>query len=116
MAFENWKKSVQAALRFDRRVGASDEWKGRRGMITIWKFEFPVENKIMIEIPAGANVLSVGTQSPRKICLWAMVKTDAPIEKRVFHIRGTGQSVDDLPKFLGSVFDGLFVWHVFGDN
>ena len=45
--------------------------------------------------------------------LWAMVDSDLPLEKRIFHIVGTGSvfpagEID----YIGTVMDGPFVWHI----
>jgi hypothetical protein len=81
----------------------------------IWKFEFEVADRVEVEMPEGAFVLSAGVQNPGKICVWAIVNPDARKQKRIFQVRGTGHEVFMVManKFVGTVFDGVFVWHVF---
>lgn len=50
------------------------------------------------------------------ICVWAMVNPDAEKVPRQFLICGTGGPMPDrVGEFIGTVFGGPFVWHVF-DN
>ena len=85
--------------------------------IKIWKFEFPVNDVAWVRMPEGAKVLCVGTQQPNHICLWALVDPDTVVTERKFLVRGTGHElVAAGENYLGTVFDGPFVWHVFGDN
>ena len=88
-------------------------------MIAIWKFEFEVADLVEIEMPAQYRILCVGSQKPRHICIWTMVDTEVTLIKRRFHIRGTGQPIDiTFPDvdYIGTAFDGPFVWHVFDGN
>jgi hypothetical protein len=85
--------------------------------MTIWKFEFEVADAVSVTMPQGAKVIHVGTQNPYHICLWAMVNPESPVEIRNFCVRGTGHSIAGITHpHLGSVKDGPFVWHVFGEN
>jgi len=84
--------------------------------LVVWKFEFEVIDEPEIEMPVGAKVLSVGTQRPRMICLWAACDPKAAKERRNFHVRGTGHPLNCEGPFIGSVLDGPFVWHIFGKN
>lgn len=86
--------------------------------LTIYKYEFKVDDEVMVRMPLGAKVLSVGIQQPRRICLWAIVDSfdvhqgAMPVDRR-FKVRGTGQPLGEVGRFVGTVIDGLFVWHVF---
>jgi hypothetical protein len=84
--------------------------------MVIWKFQLDRVDSQQISMPKEAQVLSVAMQHGN-ICIWATVSPDAPNEDRVFEIRGTG---NPLPAdfyedriFIGTVFDGPYVWHVF---
>lgn len=82
-------------------------------MRTIWKFTLQPE--CSIEMPSGAEVLSVREQG-ETICLWALVDPEATVEMRRFVVLGTGHSVPDQPlRFLGTAHlaGGAFVFHVF---
>lgn len=64
----------------------------------IWKF--PLLDKI--EMPAGAEVLSVQMQHGQA-CLWAVVDPAAQRETRRFCIHGTGSGFDhDHGRFVGT--------------
>ena len=80
---------------------------------TIWKFELLFQDDQFVDMPIGANVVAVGMQ--HGICfVWAMVDSEASIEPRRVHIAGTGHPIPaDVGAYVGMVFDGPFVWHVF---
>ena len=85
-------------------------------MITIFKYEI-VGSVNEIELPKGAEVLSVAFQS-HKIFMWAKVDTEAKTEIRNFEVFGTGHKMTrDMGidyKFIGTAHmsNGL-VFHVF---
>lgn len=98
-------------------------------MKTIWKFPLPIE-ACVLEMPRGAIILALQTQwiiAPRPYrlekderetfpCLWAIVDTEAPKEKRRFETFGTGHLFPDNPgKYIGTfqLLDGRFIGHVF---
>lgn len=86
-------------------------------MKTIWKFECKVEDRFTLEMPEGARILSLQTQG-QVPCLWALVDTDTPLEKRYFRLLGTGHPVDfSVPRhvFHGTfqLFGGSLVFHLF---
>lgn len=79
---------------------------------TIWKFILQPECEV--EIPKGAQILSVREQDV-DICLWALVDPAAEKQRRRFVGFGTGDDVPDRPMtFLGTVhLGGGMVFHVF---
>jgi hypothetical protein len=87
---------------------------------TIWKFPIPREmneyGDVSVTMPWGAHVLSAGVQN-NTICVWAEVKPDDIIKSetsRNFGIRATGGLLTgDETAFVGTVFQGHFVWHVY---
>lgn len=88
-------------------------------MKTIWKFPLRVADKQTIEMPAGAQILSVQSQG-ETACLWARVDSDAPKEPRVVAIFGTGHAMpeDEITfklKFISTfqMLDGALVFHAF---
>lgn len=92
-------------------------------MRTICKFEFEAIDTAQVSIPVGFKILHVGVQRPRAICVWAEVDSDnVPVEVN-FRIVGTGHPTDRVPmdhvpkefKYIGTVLDSPFVWHVYGD-
>lgn len=100
-------------------------------MKTIWKFQLPPHpgHGVWIEIvemPVGARPLSahlqpVGGWSPEppswrstRITIWAEVDVDQKdLELRHFAVIGTGWQYPGARTFLGTIFDGPFIWHVF---
>lgn len=84
-------------------------------MKTIWKFTLSDDDLQEVQMPYGAEILSVGMQRD-KFCLWAIVDPERPKESRRIMLRGTGHNMPDFtipPKFLGTVFQGIYVWHLF---
>jgi hypothetical protein len=82
---------------------------------TVWKFPFEVDMKVTLTMPKGATVLRVGTQRDtlRPLCLWAEVDPESPEVERLFAVRGTGHLLGDVGRYLGTVTDEPFVWHVY---
>lgn len=85
--------------------------------MTIWKFQLERREVQTIGMPAGAMVLHVGIQEG-EIMLWAAVDPDRPTVGRNFAIVGTGQPCPTPAEaeYHGTVFDGPFVWHIFGEE
>lgn len=91
-------------------------------MRTIWKYELAVEDRIELEMPRGAELLTVQTQAGRPR-LWALVDPIEPHETRRFRLYGTGHAVSDPPRtttepsqvYVGTfqVFQGEGVFHLF---
>lgn len=84
-------------------------------MKKIFKYKLPVEDLATVEMPQGAEILSVGTQGPAELFVWALVDPEAPVGLQYFNIRGTGHDADgDLGRFVGSVTMSIgLVFHVF---
>ena len=84
----------------------------------IWKFPLirPSNSygRIEIDMPFSAEILSCQEQNGQ-LFLWAMVDTENPVRPRAFYIAGTGKQLNtDIPlKFIDTVKQGVFVWHVF---
>ncbi len=82
---------------------------------TIWKFELSTDG--LIEMPAGARLLSVQVQhgSPQ---IWAEVDPMGARIKRKLIVVGTGwpDSVPSLAVFLGTFQTGPMVFHVYDEG
>ncbi len=83
----------------------------------IWKFTLrPI---IEIEMPEGAQVLSVHEQNG-EVCMWAQVRTENPTVKRKFFTFGTGHILPDNKrlKYVGTalLIDEALVLHVFEED
>lgn len=88
----------------------------RSGRRVIWKFPFPVQDDITIEMPAFAEILHVDVQNGVPT-LWAIVDPQHVNDKRTFHLYGTGHEmhIDTNEKHIGSflMYDGSLVFHLF---
>ncbi len=85
---------------------------------TIWKFPLRLTDVQIVMMPAGADILAVGVQS-EGIVMWARV--DPAETKRQGYkvaIVGTGHPAPDQAdsNYVGTVFDGPFVWHIFTEK
>lgn len=82
----------------------------------VFKYDLPVADVVELELPVGAQVLTVQAQGevPR---VWALVDEEAPLERRRFHVVGTGHDAGRTPAggYLGTfqLYAGGFVGHVF---
>ena len=85
---------------------------------TIWKFNLKTIDTQIIEMPAGADVLTVQVQNGTP-CLWAMVDPGESTRKRTFKIFGTGHQINNYKNvsllFIGTyqLLDCNEVFHVF---
>lgn len=69
----------------------------------IWKFAVPITDRQTIDMPQGAQVLSVQMQDDDP-CVWALVDPDKPLEPRQFRWYGTGHPFDIRQhRFVGTV-------------
>lgn len=90
---------------------------------TIWRYQLPIIGTAPLDMPEGAQVLSVGP--PRdpdnyKLDLWAVIdpRNDTPMGRvpRHFHIVGTGNPIPaNAGAYVGTTHshDGALIWHVF---
>lgn len=86
-------------------------------MKTIYKYKLSLESDIVfINMPMDAFVIHVDIQHG-DVYLWAMVDTDAAMERRIFRVIGTGHPAEDvgLTQHIGSflVLNGTYVFHIF---
>ncbi len=84
-------------------------------MKKIWKFAFHPAGLQNINMPANTRILSVGVRNDI-ITLWGLVDPEEKTVNRQFAVRGTGHPVDEVVEnavFIGTVFVGIFVWHIF---
>lgn len=85
----------------------------------VLKYEFLVDDGVVVDIPFLGEILSVGTQKSRHVCLWVLVSVPInPARPRKFRVAGTAHHLEDSftkGNFIGTVFDGPYVWHVFED-
>jgi hypothetical protein len=82
---------------------------------SIFKYPLAVDDLQMLDIPEGAEPLTVQIQHDRP-CLWALVDPEKPTERRAFRTYGTGHPVDTHPgAYVGTyqLDGGALVFHVF---
>lgn len=89
-------------------------------MKTIYKYQTPFQDFFTLEMPVGAEILTV--QQDEKTnwgCIWALVDTDNEKEERTFELFGTGNEIHvDMGvdrKYIGTYQyqRGNFVGHIF---
>lgn len=59
----------------------------------IFKYQMPVLERFEMELPKGAEIIRMEDQGGM-FWLWAVVDTNAPLEKRKFHAYKTGAAMD----------------------
>lgn len=86
--------------------------------LTIWKFPLTLGVDVL-DMPKSAKVLTVQTQGETP-CLWALVDTNAPTERRSFRTFGTGHKIPDNEKLdyicTYQLDGGQFIFHVFEEK
>lgn len=87
------------------------------GKKSVWKYKLESGDPHSIEMPAGAQILTVQVQMGDPV-IWALVDPDAEIETRNFRTFGTGHSIGvDVNKlvYIGTwqIFNGTLVFHLF---
>jgi len=84
----------------------------------VFKYVLRIDDRITLNLPKGAEVLTVQTQYNQP-CLWVLVDPFAAKEKRVFRLAGTGHPISfDMGsdyKYINSfqMDDGALVFHLF---
>lgn len=80
-------------------------------------FKYKIEPIIELELPKGAEILTVGPQGS-EIYLWAKVDPSAETEIRRFVGFGTGHDIPDKLDltYIGTTFFGSLVFHIFEDT
>lgn len=81
---------------------------------TIWKFPLEITDEQTVKMPATANIIAVQFQG-EQLMLWAVVDPKVTFANVVVRIVGTGNPFPDANdcRFVGTVQQGPFVWHVF---
>lgn len=87
----------------------------------VFKYPIDVANTFTMLLPLGAQILHVDAQNNLP-CLWALVDpvNDDPanLERRTFHIVGTGHEVPEGVAHVGTflLYGGDFVGHLFEER
>ena len=78
-----------------------------KAMKTIYKYDTG-----HIQLPKGAKILKAGMQGG-EVKIWAEVDSSQPTEERRVFVYGTGHLIPENACYIDTVFDTLFVWHVY---
>jgi len=83
----------------------------------IWKYELPIIDFFALQMPKGAEILTVQSQKDYAF-IWALVNpAEAVFEPRSFRVIGTGHEFTNSSKckYLGTIQEmgGALVWHIF---
>lgn len=78
----------------------------------VFKYPLALAEVVELDIPEGGRVLTLGVQQGIPM-LWVLVDVVQPMERRTFITVGTGHEVPWATTFVGTWFDGPYVWHVF---
>ena len=85
-------------------------------MKKIYKYEIAPGVFQALNLPAGAEVLSIQVQHGRPH-IWAAIDTEKPLTTRTFCVYGTGVEIPDfyMLSFIGTfqLADGDLVFHLF---
>lgn len=88
-------------------------------MRTIYRYKLGLDDFSSINLPVGAEVLSISNERVNthiEIEMWAAVDTNRPLVTRQFAVVGTGHAMPEgSAKFIGTVMvdNGEYVFHVF---
>ena len=85
-------------------------------MRSVWKFNLEASHETTFEAPAPARVLSAGLDPAGRPSVWVEVDPDAEKIERTVFLYGTGHPIEAGGRFVGSIFDGSFVWHVYTEE
>jgi hypothetical protein len=84
---------------------------------TVYKYplDFSKANTTTIQIHDFADILKCAIQGEGvfNIYLWANVQTELSLIERHFAIVGTGWELPKNTKYIDTIFDGDFVWHIY---
>ena len=83
----------------------------------IYKYPLLPSVNSRVSIPEDHTFLRVENQGDQ-IMIWALV--DPLSQEHLYDIKivGTGHTIGgdgEIPRYLGTVFQGSFVWHIFGN-
>lgn len=91
-------------------------------MLTIWKYEIPIDDYFSLEIPSGYRVLNFSLQGGVPV-IWVLVNTDNEKYSVSFSVVGTGNPLNErfsasYQEYVGTVLmlNDSLVWHLFRLN
>lgn len=71
------------------------------------------QEQTTVAMRSPSTIRAISVQRPREICLWAEGRAESPVTMRTFEVVPTGGDIPDPGSYVGTVFDGPFVWHVY---
>lgn len=83
--------------------------------MTIWKYPLEITDRQNVMMPEGAQILTAHMQG-ETLCLWALVNSQAPKQRRDIEIIGTGNPAQEANrKYIATtqMSGGALIWHVF---
>jgi hypothetical protein len=80
-------------------------------MKTIYKYK--IEGTEIISLPPNAKVIHAAMQNGAPHIWVEYPVNDSELESRTFMVCGTGFELEDDDIHLGSMIDGMFVWHIY---
>ena len=84
-------------------------------MKVVYKYEIPNDRGHVVKLPADARVVQVGMQDDR-LMLWAehgWPDANTSHVARYFDVFGTGHPIPFESEYVGTFFDGPYVFHVY---
>ena len=80
---------------------------------TIYKFLIPIEDYTELSLPTGSIPRAVAALYDN-IAVWVELDPTLPLIPYRFSVYGTGHRIHaDNETYVGTVFDGKYVWHVY---
>lgn len=86
--------------------------------MTIWKYKLEEPFDPSVEMPSGARILHVASQTGQDVTLWVLVDTETELEVRNFVLCGTGHRIQydmDQLAYMGTanLHSVCLIVHVF---
>jgi hypothetical protein len=80
----------------------------------VWKYAVPIDDQWW-PLPEGGQVVAAALgKTPEEVTVWVLQHKDVlPASARKVRVFGTGHDVPDGALYRGTVFAGVFVWHLF---
>lgn len=88
-------------------------------MKMVYKYKLDTTDVQTVQMPKGAEILTVQVQSGYWPCLWALVDPTQEMENMKIRIAGTGHYIEeDIVKYIGTfqLQGGALVFHAFVIN
>lgn len=87
-------------------------------MRTVWKYDIQIDDRFTLDLPTGSVIRHVACQGVSPYMWVEVPDSNLRTEKRTFRVFGTGHDQTGMkwPKYLGSVFQGIYVWHIYEDR